>query len=670
MSKYLLFTAVLSLPTLMLALRQQQTLPAQKPPAAQTSQSGHETGQNPTAISSAAPNQPTDQLDSKTRKTMDDAAKNGAPLVVSSSVADKADVEAVLLPYEVTKHVFGREVADNYAAVEITISNHSADQTLVVQSVFIDYSQWALGGSKFIEKMAPAETTKFQKANKSNQIASVEYRAVRGDALDAQPWTKRNITIRALRLAGSIASGFSFVTRDQDIVHGITAFAGQGVPAAETFWPDGTVEQMNRISDLGFKVNKVIPKSSSDILVAFFPLKRFLTKGLNEMFKKSPALFFAPYALAFDHKARNDLRPIFVDFVGKDKADKFMTALPLVYMCSYESIVDSERESGSQGKEKPFDQAQIDAMTAKCEDTIKGMTGLSDDEKKVVPIVMKFLAHASLNTVRVVVGGDFTLNVNEIPATVSGVDLDGGPAAWSTGGDKTGVLRGSFVATGTPQIVEADKLGISNLAAVDNTNDSTLKFKMTLKSPVPPGTTLTFRIDKTNNETKKTVKGVPFPFSVPTPPPSTSMDVSNALTKDNILSVFGQNFADTTDQPLKVLFFSDPAKTTPDATVAKADFKQQTTTQIDIDLCTVKGLSLDDSTWTVKVQEGSVNAAHSATFKAPASAKSKCPKTGGASPAAQPQGAAKAQGGGTTPPPGKTTARASANGKPQKKGGQ
>ncbi|MGZ4860779.1 MAG: hypothetical protein ACXV8M_14550, partial [Candidatus Angelobacter sp.] len=50
-----------------------------------------------------------DQLDPKTRKTMDDAAKKGHALTVVGAVSGKVSVEAVLLPYDVSRHVFGRE---------------------------------------------------------------------------------------------------------------------------------------------------------------------------------------------------------------------------------------------------------------------------------------------------------------------------------------------------------------------------------------------------------------------------------------------------------------------------------------------------------------------------------------------------------------------------------
>jgi hypothetical protein len=709
MRKHCLLTAIVSIPALGLALAQQPNPPAQNPAASNA--------------------QTQDQLDAKTRKTMDDAAKKGHPLTVVGAVRDKVSVEAVLLPYDVSRHVFGREVADSYAAVEITVSNHSTDASLIVHTVYIDYSQWALSGYIYLKQARDAqlarakkaaeqdknttgaaasanqqplqtETTIYEAETKANQIASVEYRAVRGQALDAQPWTKRNITIRALRLAGSIASAYSFVTRDQDIVHGITAFAGQVVPGAETFWPDGTVEQLNRISDLGFKVNKVIPKNASDVIVAFFPLDRFLTPGLKVMFKKSPALFFAPYALAFDHEARKQFRPIFTDFLGSpEAADAFLREMPLVYMCDYLHIVNAteltheivstclekiHRElptAAAQGQATPAPptptpaRGQATTATPTPTATPAQTENLLSNEDQLVTTVMKFLSHASLNTVRVVVGGDYTVNVNDIPAMVNAVELDGGPAAWNSSGDKTGILRGSFLTTGAPQIVEADKLGISNLVATDATSDSILKFKMTLKNGLTPGTSMTFRVDKTNDETKKTVQGVPLPFQVPKLVEGTELSLANALANDDAtVNVKGANFSDNTT----VLLFanaanaSDPTKADFKLKKGDAGVKSVSSSEIVIDLCQVKSFDFD-KTWTVKVQDGAQIAPLSPTFKPSAAAKNKCKSAGGGG-TTQPQTTTGTgtQSGGTQPttasPPPPKRRNPNGNGQPKKTG--
>jgi hypothetical protein len=534
------------------------------------------------------------------------------------------------------------------------------------------------------------ELNSYEAETQATQIASAEYRTVRGQALDAQPGTARNRTIRWLRFAGSIASAYSFVTRDQDIVKGIAAFAGQGVPAAEALFPDSTVEQLNRISDLGFKVNKVIPKSSSDIIVAFFPLERFLTPGLVHIYKNKPALFFAPYAIAFDKQARSELEPIFAEFLGSHaKARCFLQTLPLVYMNDYVKAVenpgqprptptptgkpqnrgDSDRNPG-EGKSSQGSTLAVNQGGTIDSSLLPQCRGNKEADLGQVQTVMKFLAHASLNTVRVVVGGDFTVNVNDIPATVNGVDLDKGPGGWTTSGDQTGILRGSFLANGEPQIVENDS-GVK-IVALDKSADSTMKIKITLPNPpLKPGTTLTFRVDKTNAETKKTVQGVPFPFSIPSAPQGTELSLGNVLANDDAtVNVKGAIFSDNT----KVLLFSDPDKVSDpakaDVTLSKNDVKSVKSDEIVIDLCQVKSFDFD-KTWTVKVQDGAQTAPLSPTFKPSAAAKNKCAKPAGGNSATQPQGTVRGPAAGGRPAPTPATKpKPNGRAKQQKKGSQ
>jgi hypothetical protein len=148
-----------------------------------------------------------------------------------------------------------------------------------------------------------------------NQIASAEYRVVRGQLQEEQPYTVRNWIIRSLELTGSIATAASFSIGSRHAIQAINGFTGEGIPAMRLFLPDDTVGQMDRISDLAFRVNKVIPKESSDIVVAFFPIDRFLTPGFKEWFIKSPALFFAPYAMLLDPKSPKEFKTLLESFV-------------------------------------------------------------------------------------------------------------------------------------------------------------------------------------------------------------------------------------------------------------------------------------------------------------------------------------------------------------------
>jgi len=417
------------------------------------------------------------EKDSAAVQKLKDAAKEGFPLKTNFNVSENVSVEAVLLPEKVCRRVFGKEISQNYATIELTISNRSRDASLIVQSLFIDYSNWILSGNLPWNKSAtPSPATEKQNddsnsanlpetwnaGTKKNQISSVEYRIARGQLLDRQPWTLRNTVVHSLQLVGTIASAYVFTVTDTDIIRGVNAFNGQVIPGVQTFWPDGTIAQMNRISDFGFQVNKVIPKEGSDIIVAFFPIDRFLTPGLRKLFLRSPALFFAPFAMALDPEAQKELAPLIAPLVTRGKPRKYLSDL-----------------TGRVMKGTP-----------------------TDEDKKVVA----FLNSASLNTVKVLVGGIMTVDVSSIPANITSIEMEEGNdnAASFKKGDHKGIIHGSFLLTGTPQLVGGPS--DAKLTIVQsNSNDTSMHFTLSLGSDVDAAKfpILTFRVvkkDKNNQD--------------------------------------------------------------------------------------------------------------------------------------------------------------------------
>lgn len=461
-----------------------------------------ETKQPAVAVQAPGTQSPVPQLDSKLVQQIKDALAKGFPLT-TQTVADNVSVEAVLLPANVCKKVFGKEIAQNYATVELTISNRSQEQSLIVHSIFIDYSQWALSGSQYLadSDVSPQNPLvkghnpqqSWQGSTLPNQISSVEYRVARGELLDAQTWTTRNWFMRALTVAGALGSAYSFSISEQGIIRGISAFSGQVIPAAQSFWPDETIGQMNRISDLGFQTNKVIAKGSSDIVVAFFPIDRFLTPGLKKLFLKSPALFFSPYALLFDSEGENALNEMFAPLLVNDP--NVLSRLPKVYMQNYVACL-NENSSGKRNS---------NAAPADCASDLQGVS-------KTDLNIIKFLAHASLNTIRVIVGGEMMVNVDRIPATITSVNFDDGndkAATWGVG-DHKGIIRGNYLKGGTITIDEAKQIGDPKITVdTENSNDQELHFSLALKQKVDPGTQLTFRVTKKDKDGNK-VQGLPY----------------------------------------------------------------------------------------------------------------------------------------------------------------
>ena len=491
-----------------------------------------------------------------------DAAKKGFPLTSSSTdVTGNISVEAALIPAKIASTVFGREVAHNYVIIALTISNRSADDSFIVHTIFVDYSQWLLSGSSkqsnFVlclegaasgaqaksETGASGQTSggvsstrdKNQKADNAkqapccaektstdctgnllrpwqqqtfpNQISTVETRIVRGELLDKQPWTTRNWVLRALQGVGSIAAGFTFATTNQDWIRSIGAYNAHFIPGIQGFWPDATVGQMNRISDLGFQVNKVIGKQNSDVVVAFFPIERFLTPGLRKIFLDSPAVFFSPFGMLLDPKrpplVNKILAPIFSqgpngttqDAAGGRKL--FLGLLPKIAAGACDCL-----QSGCKDGKDP-DKAEAQA---------------ADPNLVWACQVANLLDLTSLNTVRVIVGGTMTVDVNKVPAQITEVDIDqdkDGTATWKKGSSLTGVIRGSFLGGGTPTITKPENLQAA--AVTKDSSDTELYITITPKEDLPVGTnTLTFQVSKKSDGS--TITSTAHDYTVVTAP--------------------------------------------------------------------------------------------------------------------------------------------------------
>jgi hypothetical protein len=427
-------------------------------------------------------------VDAATKQKLLDAAQSSFPLPAKLNVADNVSIEAVLLPERVCREVFGKEISENYATVELTVSNRSHEAALIVQSIFIDYSNWALSGSFSKDVLgttqvvvtSPNTLQPWQTATLPNQISSVEYRIARGQLLDRQPWSFRNVLMRSLEAVGSVATAYVFTTTNTDVIRGVGAFTGHVVPAMQTLLPDGTIGQMNRISDVGFQVNKLIPKDSSDIVVAFFPIDRFLTPGLKRLFLKSPALFFATSALLLDPEAQHALAPIVAS--------------------TFNSDVGAARTSLAQ---LPAKVISGDAQ------------GLTEQQKNI----LRFMNAVSLDNIKVVVGGIMSVDVSTVPASIVSVDLDGGnssPNNWSKGAH-VGSIKGSYLLNGTPILIDPPK-DVQISAVLQGSSDSELRFQLQLpENFLTTGTkTLAIKVIKKSN-TNKDIESMVYELEVPVP---------------------------------------------------------------------------------------------------------------------------------------------------------
>jgi hypothetical protein len=412
-----------------------------------------------------------------------DAPQKGFPLSVSlpKQLADVASVEAVLIPASVAERIFGKEIAHNYAVIELTVSNTDPNASLVLQSVFLDYSQWILSGLPMrADQQVELQSglTGNQKASKPWQVASVESRLVRGELLDAQQWTNRNWTIRGLTALGSVGAGFVFPFSG-DVAKGVAAYNGVLVPGAATLWPDATVGQLNRISDFGFQTNKLVPKEASDIVVAFFPIERFLTPSFKKEFIHNPAGFFVPGEMLADPRMAPQILPLLV---------------PLI------SAIEGASVTSDVAKTKIVQSLLMDCSTketgqAQSANTAFALAGTPNGCR-----IQTLINQISLNSIRLVIGGVMSVNVASVPPSIFEVDFDNdGPDIWSKPGIKTGTILGTYLSGGNPIIVDDQGKAIDGLTikgVTQGSDDRELHFEITVAKCIPPSTKVRFQVNK------------------------------------------------------------------------------------------------------------------------------------------------------------------------------
>lgn len=452
-------------------------------------------------------------VDPNTQRLLEQAARGGNPLASEITVNSSVHVQAVLIPRVDAKRIFGREISENYAVIQLIVGNKSPDAALIIHGVFIDYRDWPLSGSTPSALIVESTPNKYQAPSVPSQVASEEYRVVRGQLLDAQTDTLRNRFLRWLTLAGNLAGAFTFSLNEDGIVKGIAAVTGVGIPGVATAWPDKTVEQLNRVSDLGFRSNKVVPKESSEIIVCFFPIDRFLTPGFRKLFLRSPALFFAPLQMLADRTVERQARAAVGDFLKDSNLsfEQLRQALPCYMKVRHP---DAERIGfdfclDQMGLEWYQDRSTNERkMRAKGKrDAVDNLTEV--DKRFYTFMALEFIGNVSLNRVSVTVDGTMAIDVKTIAGRIDEVEIDNvtdcgdadGECLWTitsaNGGVRTGVIRGAYLKDAQLNIAEAQRLTITDLKKIDDkSTDSELRFTFKLNAPVSNQEKLHFTVTK------------------------------------------------------------------------------------------------------------------------------------------------------------------------------
>jgi hypothetical protein len=446
-------------------------------------------------------------LSAQTVKTAQ-AQTQGTPLNTVSEVSTSVTVDAVLLPYNTAKRAFGKEIAHNYAVVSLTISNRDPKQSLIVQSTLLDYSHWLFSGSFAALSGTNAVTADtWQQQNKMSQVASAEVRVVRGQMQDAQLWSLRNWVIRSAVAVGSVAAGLSFVSSNSLFANSVSVYSSDFVPALGVLWPDTTQAHSDLISDIGFRTNHVVPAQSSDIVIAFFPLDRFLTPALKKIYFEAPAAFFNPSEMLLDTKERGELlKPLaasgFISGSTEDEQAKHLTTAIKDFESAAAVLKAKNPNSTDPSVLNPCVQASLPSP-------------LAPDDCTIVDL----LNRVSLNTIRVVVGGIMTVDTALVPATISAVTIsaDTQSSTWASDSKVSGIVAGAFLSGANITVTDSTGAAIGTIAPVTaNATDASLPFTLTLSTTVATASKLSFVVTKKAKD-GSTNSSAPFSYTVPPP---------------------------------------------------------------------------------------------------------------------------------------------------------
>ena len=461
------------------------------------------------------------------KKDVTQAVTQGYPLNANLTVRGNVTVQAVLIPAKIAKRVFGTEVANNYAVIALTITNKSPDAALIIQGAYIDYSDWALSGSvrpdRICTKVLGEDTiSDYRACTQPNEVASEEYRIVRGELLDAQNWTWRNTTVRLLTLLGSMASGYSFSIKETGFIKGISAFGGIVVPGFATFWPDETVSQLNRISDFGFQTNKVISKQGSDIIVCFFPIDRFLTESYRKLFVKNPSVFFSPLEALVDQQVLEQILQLAPPGLSPENrggvTDMLKDDVPCyLYRLEREQKVQTPPDKPippSGGTSTPSYTGRISSNETPNWETEAIGKYCEGKPSPRNTVLLHFISAMSLNRVRIVIDGVMSVETTTLPAKIELIKFDDRTDWTDTASPKTGTITGAYLTGGVPKVQNADDVGITDVNAVtEGSDDQNLHFSLKLSKRIDNQTQLTFVVEKKAKDGSP-VTSTPFEYKV------------------------------------------------------------------------------------------------------------------------------------------------------------
>lgn len=233
----------------------------------------------------------------------DQNGNNGNSIKVYTTVMNPKDVS----------DIFGRRIGHRFVAIQVTVANHNRDYQFLIHDITIDLGK-VFKERPQVDKFAMArrvkkaaeerkltlsdteidslvETISVSGGGSSEKLSSMDLSLLRGVAEKGYVMDPRNVTIRLLRGAGTIAGGIiGLATFGASFGPSVAAFNGPFITSAEKTFPDSTISQLNRLNDSAYVANSLVPKQQAKVMVVFVPQPFFLDKDQRKKFWKDPSL--------------------------------------------------------------------------------------------------------------------------------------------------------------------------------------------------------------------------------------------------------------------------------------------------------------------------------------------------------------------------------------------
>jgi hypothetical protein len=168
-----------------------------------------------------------------------------------------------VLQWQETSDNFGRRVANDYVAIQVTVRNLNKQTEFLIHDIQIAVDTG----------LDPRQFGRFEAARDKLMVRNV---AQRGQSED-----RRNLIINTLQAAGAIAGGASTAVTQSlsgsaaavDLASAVAIFQGPFITGVLNIFPDHTLENINHINDLAFSASStsktVVPIQGSIPLVTF-----------------------------------------------------------------------------------------------------------------------------------------------------------------------------------------------------------------------------------------------------------------------------------------------------------------------------------------------------------------------------------------------------------------